>query len=80
MTILSVTYQCDRDGVQAEGTGEQLPAEWMRLSDSATLYFSGVSGQTGTLCPQCAAAFVEFMTATGGGGPFKKTAPPPPAS
>jgi hypothetical protein len=81
MTIASATYQCDRDGVQAEGTGEQLPAEWVRLLNSATVYFSGVSALTGTLCPQCAAAFIEFMTAMGDGGPFKKpTTPPAPAA
>jgi hypothetical protein len=67
MTIVSTTFRCDRDGLTADGAGEELPANWARVSVSPTAFASAVSLVSGTLCPQCAADFAAFMAQPGGG-------------
>jgi hypothetical protein len=82
MPITATTYACDRDATQGQSTGLAPPAGWIRIS-SDNVSDQGVSLQSGFLCPQCAAAFVEFMTAAGGGDAFKpkqSAAEPAPAT
>ena len=57
MPIVSTRWKCDRDNTEATSTGDQMPADWLRLNGMG----SGILPMFAVLCPKCRGELLKFM-------------------